>query len=359
MKILLFAILLLASCATSTQKTTEPQIITEALETEWEKAVRKSSDDLYRLGLIQYKILTKGAEYCRNHDHVAPFIGAKFWSKHSFKKEWHGAALSKFGLGDEPQIEYVYPSSPADTSGLKAKDIVIHINGLPVQDAPNIVKMIKEVGIAEPIKFTIRRADEQHEVSVMPVMACKSRVNLLSTDSSINTYSDGDTIQISKGMLNFLESDEEIALIISHELAHNARQYKKKNKIYGYLGGAAGMIIGLTADVALAIFRGGVGSSVNDAFGSAGMEAGYALASRISDKQLKQADYDSLHLMVMAGYEIAEVSTFWQRIREVNNQENKNGFLISYPFSQERALNLEVIQKEVNEKKRNSSSLVP
>jgi Zn-dependent protease with chaperone function len=47
---------------------------------------------------------------------------------------------------------------------------------------------------------------------------------------------DDEVIQVSRGLLHFAKSDEEIAAIVSHQLAHNARKYQRTNKIIGVLG---------------------------------------------------------------------------------------------------------------------------
>jgi len=354
MKIILLAVLLLTACATQTHKPKEHAEISEAHKEEWATETKKWLRDSDRLELVSFRVLTKGGDYCRKLDHTAPYLGVQFWSNQQLQPEWREVARSKFNLGSEPQISLVVPSSPANTAGLKANDKIIEINGITAQTVPDTMKMINEAAATgNSVTFTIRRADERYMISVMPAMACKSRVFMVN-DNSINTAADGEIIQISRGLLDFFESDEEIATVVSHQLAHNARKHQRTNTIVSVLGGTAGSILGIAADVGLGLITGG--TFVSGTFTQLGWTAGSTMGSGNSTSQLKQADQDGLHLMAMAGYEIENVPAFWHRVQEFNDPEGINGFRNSHPFSQERLFTMETTQKEIKERIQNGSS---
>lgn len=354
MKILLLALLLLlTACATQTHKPKEPAEISEAHKEAWAEEIRKWRRDSDKLESVSFRVLTKGIDYCKKLDHIAPYLGVQFWSNQQLQPEWHEVARSKFNLGSEPQISFVVPSSPANSAGLQAYDKIIEVNGMVAQTVPDTVKIINEAAASgNPVSFTIRRADERQTISVTPVIACKSKV-LMANENSINTASDGELIKVSRGLLQFAGSDEEIAVIVSHQLAHNARKHQRTNKITGALGGIVGGVVGGAADVALGLVTGGM--FVTGTFTQLGWEAGNSMAGSTSVSQLQQADQDSLHLMNMAGYEMENVPVFWRRVQEFNDPKIINGLRNSHPFLQERTLTMETTQKEIRERVQSSS----
>jgi predicted Zn-dependent protease len=67
-------------------------------------------------------------------------------------------------------------------------------------------------------------------INITPVQACDFAVHLAPDDVK-NAYADGENIVVYKGMMDFFKNDEEIALVFSHELAHNSMKHidaKKK-----------------------------------------------------------------------------------------------------------------------------------
>ena len=349
MKILLLTVLLLlTACATQTHNPKERTEISEAQKEAWAEEIKKWRRDSDRLESVSFRVLTKGIDYCKKLDHAANYLGVQFWSNQQLQPEWREVAQSKLNLGSEPQISFVVPSSPAGSAGLKSDDKIMEVNGVIAQTVPDTLKMINEAAATgNPVTFTLQRAGERQMISVTPVMACKSKV-FMGNEYSINTAADGDVVQVSRGLLHFARSDEEVAAIVSHQLAHNARKHQRTNKITGVLGGVVGGIFGGAADVALGLVTGG--TFVTGTFTQLGWEAGNSMAGGISVSQLQQADQDSLHLMNMAGYEIENVPAFWRRAQEFDDPKIINGLRNSHPFLQERFLTMEATQKEITER---------
>ena len=55
-------------------------------------------------------------------------------------------------------------------------------------------------------------------------------------DRNINAYADGKTAYINTGMIDFSGNDEELAVIIGHEMAHNILMHVDKKKTNGLIG---------------------------------------------------------------------------------------------------------------------------
>ena len=51
-------------------------------------------------------------------------------------------------------------------------------------------------------------------------------------DPTINAYTDGDTVYIYRGIINYAADDDEIALILGHEVAHNMLRHTKFDQFH-------------------------------------------------------------------------------------------------------------------------------
>lgn len=345
MKILLLALILsLTACATTTQQPKQRVEIDEQYREAWAMSIREDMRDINHLDSVAFKLLTKGADYCKQQNHTAAYVGIRFWSNQHLEPEWQAVAQEKFGLGSRPQIYTVLPSSPADLSGLKQNDAIIQINGVSVPNIQVVNTMVKEATTGKPIVFTVDRAGDRVDVPVMPVVACESKVFLVN-DHTINSLTDGELIVITRGLLYFTKSDDEIAAVVSHQLAHNANKHQRTNKITAALGGVLGGVLGGAADVALGLVT--AGAFVSSTFTSIGWEAGSSMAGSTSESQLKKADQDGMRLMAMAGYETDNVAEFWQRIENFEDSERVNGLKVTRPVSKERLSAMEKVHNQL------------
>lgn len=359
----LFAtICFLASCGA---QTTLPSLNSDAVRAETEKQVREAKskaeriwiqetdkwlDDSRKLGEVASKILTDGVKYCEERGHIGPYIGVRAWSKYDFEEKWHETAKTNFRLVEGPQLYAVIPGSPAAVAGLKFGDLILKVNNQPILHDKNAVadfeKKLKEMAkIGEQIEFDIQRGDAYQTISVKPSKACKSQV-FLTRDDSIDAQADGENIFVHKGMMEFFNSTEEIALIVSHELAHNSMKHSLVKRINGTFLGGIGILLGTTVDMGTAALLGGAPTNMLGLeWGKLGYEAG--LGVKTVELEL-EADYVAMYFMTLAGYDIESAPLFWRRLVEIDPK----GITIrsAHPTSPERFVGMEAAIKEINEK---------
>lgn len=320
-------------------------------ERKWKEVVDKWLEDSKEIEEIASKIFTRGAKYCEKREHIGPYTGIRSWSKYDFEDKWHEAALTKFGLTDGVHLFLVTPSSPAEAAGLKNGDIVLEVNNQPIQRGKNAVadfdKKIREIAkVGDSIELTIRRGETRHVVSVTPSAACKSRV-FLNHDPSVNAHADGENIVIHKGMKDFFVSPDEIALIISHELAHNSMQHSLVKRINGTMLGGVGILLGTAVDIGSAMLIGGAPTNMLGwELGKLGYEAGLGVNSVELERE---ADYVALYFMALAGYEIEVAPLFWRRLADLD--PTVITMRSSHPTSVERFVGMEATVKEIKGKK--------
>ena len=76
----------------------------------------------------------------------------------------------------------------------------------------------------EPIELVVRRDDRNLLVSLSPEPVCDYRA-ILAAQENVNAYADGENVYVTRGMMRFAETDDELALVIAHEIAHNAMNH--------------------------------------------------------------------------------------------------------------------------------------
>src|SRR3989454_11514139 len=97
------------------------------------------------------------------------------------------------------------------------------------------------------LNLKIARGDQVQQISVKGVNTCKYRVVLQNADV-VNAFADGNQVVITTGMIRFAESDTELALVVGHEISHNALGHIKKKSVNA--------IPGMILDVAIGVFTG-------------------------------------------------------------------------------------------------------
>lgn len=175
---------------------------------------------------------------------------------------------------------------------------------------------------------------------------CNFPVMIDNNDKEVNAFTDGKKIVISRAMLNFINNDNELALVIGHELAHAALNHVGKTT----QNAAIGQIGGFAIDQLLAsqgISTGGQFSSLGG--GMAQMK--YSVAFE------QEADYVGIYFMERAGFNTQGVASFWRRMAA--NDSRTISRRTTHPTSPERFVAIERAQKEVAAKKAAGQPLVP
>ncbi len=141
-------------------------------------------------------------------------------------------------------------------------------------------------------------------------------------------------------MLRFAETDEEVALVLGHELAHNTRGHiasRQGNALIGAIFGA--VLTGLTGvDVT------NLGSQIGAGAFSQDFEA--------------EADYVGVYHTARAGFDIANAASFWRRMGLSHPQAiHLSGS--THPSTATRFLAIEKTVDEIETKRANNLPLVP
>jgi predicted Zn-dependent protease len=183
------------------------------------------------------------------------------------------------------------------------------------------------------------------DVTVEPQPVCNYPVVIVDKPQ-INAYADGKAIYVYRGMMDFVRSDEELALVLGHEMAHDFRGHldaKRKNAIVG-------QAIGAVFDVLLAAGTGVAGTTFSNMGGN-------LTAGAYSQDFEAEADYVGLYVIARAGYRIDEATNFWRRM--AISSPGSVTMTSDHPTTPARFVALQAAVKEINVKTAQGQPLLP
>jgi predicted Zn-dependent protease len=157
----------------------------------------------------------------------------------------------------------------------------------------------------------------------------------VSKSGALNAWTDGTNIMITRPMLGLLQSDDELAFILSHELAHILERHVQK--------ASAASLAGAFLDV----FASSKGVNTNGTFRTVGALIG-------SKDREREADKVGAYLMARAGFDPRAGAWLWERM-----PPGQDGWLASHPLSSERTANLLTVAAEIRAKRARSEILKP
>ena len=247
-----------------------------------------------RLDHVAAPLLIKNHDRCRQL--TRPLLGFTAKNKYSYSPPYAEAAHDALGLGDMLQVTGIMAGSAAARSGLQRGDSLLSAGNRPMPQGQNAeyeapAILVPLIASQPSIAFTVLRNGGSQTVSVPATRACGMRIELGNTDS-VNSYADGRRILITRGMVRFVRSDEELAYVIAREMAHNILGHPQR------LGSAAAARDQINLLMPVFPASGGV-----------------TLKPMPRDMDVL-ADRLALHLLVRAGYKIDGVAAFWQRLAQ-------------------------------------------
>lgn len=180
----------------------------------------------------------------------------------------------------------VLPGSAAAEAGIAPNDGLLSVNGQPVAKRPELeASPLRDSAFAaiaehdgdEPLILEVVRAGERREVVLHAPAECRILAEILA-DGGTTARSDGRVIQISHGIAA-RATDQEIAVIFAHELAHSILRHRDRLS---------------AADV------------------SKGLGGEFGRDRRLNREAEIEADRLSVHLLANAGLDPASAPAFWR-----------------------------------------------
>lgn len=188
--------------------------------------------DDYRVARVAYRIATDAARFCPNK---APLSGLQFHHLADYLPPDQTGMIARFGLDRGLGVLSVVEGAPAAAAGLVAGDVLLAANGVPLSlspselaglppDRPRAARDAIEARLAAQTlrgaaDLTILREGKQITLRLAPRPGCPAQVRLARSDEARAVTSRG-RIVLTTALLAEVRSDDELAVIVGHELAH-------------------------------------------------------------------------------------------------------------------------------------------
>jgi len=207
------------------------------------------------------------------------------------------------------QIRYVHAQLPAGMAGLAIGDRIVAINGDPLfsEQAETTMEYVRKLTHAriQPLTLTIQRGTSRSDVHLWAVPSCRIHIKVVDKPL-VNAITNGPDILVTSGLLAFLQSPDELAWVLAHEIGHVAYDHNGRTRLQ------------LTLDQFLAA--------------NAGVQPiGIA---RIEFE--RQADRFAASLVVKAGFDLRKAREVLERMQKVETASPASGFAKTHPSSKER-----------------------
>lgn len=279
--------------------------------------------DDQRVADIAWRIASRNMHTCPE---IWASLGVSLHHVSQYQPAYRAAAKTAFGLDDSyPSILAVAKGSPASASGLKPNDRLRAVNGVnlagnsrqqksaasydAVSTAMATLEALPEYRAAV---LSIERGGQGLEVSVLPHNVCRSRVEL-APGNAINANANGLVAQISGRLVNWVESDDELALVIAHEMAHNLMGHPKK---------------------------------LSEKSSLSGLATSLGLSGRAQRQMELEADRMGIIMAASAGYNYKIAADFWARLN--SNAPLASFLATSHPTTRARRENAQRVVGELN-----------
>jgi hypothetical protein len=237
-----------------------------------------------RLAAIAWRLTIANAPLC---DALAPTPGMAIHALGQYEPALRPQAKVAFGFAAPVAVESVVRGGAASRAGVAEDDGLVAINGQPLGAVPSpqassddrdaALALLARQNPDRPIELTVLRAGKQVTVTLPPSPGCRSKFEVL-LGPKMEASSDGRVIQIGSRFFERYD-DEQIAVVVAHELAHTILRHRERLD-------AAGVKRGLLAEVG----RNG----------------------RLFRRTEQEADLLGVHLLRNAGYDPAIAGRFWR-----------------------------------------------
>jgi Zn-dependent protease with chaperone function len=237
-------------------------------------------------------------------------------------------------------IVAVLEKSPAAAIGLQPGDVLLRVNGKNISTINYFNAALSGLGIGEPLQVEIMRGNQKStfetKVAQIPI---NTPINMVDWQE-VNAATDGKIVVVTYGLVNFAKSDDEIAAVIGHELAHAARGHILKAQ--------GGQIISLIAALTLGAVAENSAPGTGNVVARGVSQLGDIFNASYSRDLEREADYFGTRFVYYAGYDVDTCATVHERFAIEMPESMTASYFSTHPSSPERVAR---IKKEIEELK--------
>lgn len=286
-----------------------------------------------RLSSVGYGILRGAAAECEPR--VRPDLGLMAMSRDRLPADNRELLAQAMELTDnDVKVLAVYKDSPAERAGILEGDIIVDPRSpaVPRAGESDAQALLRLPG---PLTIGIRRGDRDISVTIAPEKICS---DLLRVDPSndVNAFAQGRVIVVTRGMMRFASRDRDLALVVSHELAHNVLGHHPSESP-----------------------RQGISKVIETLFSERGARSeGRDAPDHYQELELA-ADSVGLYFLAKAGYDTRDAASLWRAMAVEYPAYIRSTHTSRHPSTPERFLNMDRTHEEIDLKRRAGLPLRP
>jgi len=307
--------------------------------------IRDYYTQLARVQNVGFNIKVANRPFCKD---VSPQIGLHAATVQSLPRRYRSYTNEALQLSwTQPTAISVAERSPAAIAGIKQGDRILTLDNVQVPPT-GTQRWIDErlvAGGGQPVKIMVRRDGEDSLRTVYPVIACAIPV-VYEVNPAPGAYTDYRRIVIQAGLLRVVASDDDLATVIGHELAHVTLDHGAKRRQNVFIGEFGGALIdgGL---MLTGVYSGKMFSREFKKMGALAYSAAFE----------READYVGAYFAARAGYDISGGGDVWRRMAMEGPAAIAK--TVTHPITPVRVVQMQKVAAEIAAKRRQGLPLVP
>lgn len=342
--LLLTASVLLAACGTvpapvSKTLPTEPDSKPQLAENSAMLSLLVARQE--RIYRVAAPLMVKNAPLCRTQ--ARPLLGFTAKNRYSYPAELAPAVESVLKLDERLRIMQVLDGSGAMRAGIRPGDILLTLQEQPLpqgaqaenEAARLIAPLLKN---AVDIAVSVSRQGQPLKLNIPLTTACAFSLEI-GHAPQVNAYADGRRIMVTRGMLDFLGNDDELASILAREIAHNVLQHTASQQMTATAASVIDALLPLQPDPAALSGRGGL--------------------RPLPAKMDLEADRLAMYLLARAGYDPAAAERTLQKLARAFPASQTNTYTALHPWTPERQQLMQGTLAEIRQKQAAKKPLTP
>ncbi|MGZ2410833.1 PDZ domain-containing protein/peptidase M48-like protein [Sphingomonas sp. F9_3S_D5_B_2] len=208
-------------------------------------SIRQLGAEQLRLRTIGYRIAAASSGTCRKPQMLTGLVTHDLTQ---YQPALRTSVSQAFSLRSGFGVLQVVAGSVAEQAGFKVDDEIVAVDGRSVEDSAAVAKSAPSYQRMErfsalltaalsdgPADVLLRRGGGLLHVRLKGQPGCGGET-LLVRSSDLNAWSDGAHVYVSSAMMRLTGSDEQLAFVVAHELAHNILGHSSEKETHGLLG---------------------------------------------------------------------------------------------------------------------------
>lgn len=293
------------------------------------KALKFQIDYLVKVNNIGYSLLARLPEEERKGNFI--FSGLLLAEADRYLKQLYQLS-SERGVAVIGLVE----GSPGQKSGILAGDFIKNVDGLLARQLSDVAYVFNHKAPGQSVTLAVERKgvplNFSFKLGSKPVDVAFRMVD----EQEVNAGASPSLVAVTYGLMRFVKNDDELAVVLGHELAHIIRSHHLKESGIGLLSMLAGVAAGIGAN------------KVSPGSGDVVMRSiAQAFSARFSQDYEREADYFGLRYVQAAGFNIEAGIDVWERFAIEVPQSMTRNFFSTHPSSPERMVRLKKIVEEL------------